>query len=98
MVQNNQKQLFYADFCRLGAIWAPQNGPKKVDKGLHVGGMCGPLYKVKNKPLNKSLGLFLEEKWSKATIKKIFYAVFGHFGPIKVDKGPQVGGMYGPHF
>jgi hypothetical protein len=60
MVQNNQRTLFCADFCHFEAIWAPQNGTKKVfKKGLQVGGMYGPLYKLKNKPLNKSLGPFL---------------------------------------
>jgi hypothetical protein len=60
--------------------------------------------KHKNKPLTKSLGPFLQEKWSKTTRKQVFYAVFGHFGAIgafpngskKVHKGLQVDGMYGP--
>jgi hypothetical protein len=28
-VQNNKKNFFYAVFSYFGAIWAPQNGPKK---------------------------------------------------------------------
>jgi hypothetical protein len=64
--------------------------------------MYGPMYKLKNKPLTKSLGPFFYEKWYKITRKQFFYAVFYHFeaiwvppnGPKKVFKGPQVGYMY----
>jgi hypothetical protein len=57
--KTTRKKFFYADFCHFGFIWAPQNGPKKIYKGLQVGGMYGPLYKLKDRPLNKSLGPFL---------------------------------------
>jgi hypothetical protein len=58
MVQNNQKTGFYAVFGHFGAIWAPPNGSKKVDKGLQVGKMYGSMCKNENKPLTKSLGPF----------------------------------------
>jgi hypothetical protein len=59
MVQNNQKTGFYAVF--FGAIWGflgTPDGLKKVDKGPQVGGIYGPMSKLKNKPLTKSLGPF----------------------------------------
>jgi hypothetical protein len=40
-------------------FWAPPNGPKKVLKGLKVGGMYFPMSKLENKPQTKS---FLQEK------------------------------------
>jgi hypothetical protein len=40
----------------LGAIWAPLYGPKKVPKGMQVGGMHGPMSKLNNKPLTKLSG------------------------------------------
>jgi hypothetical protein len=55
MVQNNQKTVFFMLvfhflFLLFGAIWAPPNVLEKVDKGPQVGGMYGPMSKVKNKP------------------------------------------------
>jgi hypothetical protein len=58
MVRNNPQTSFYAVFSILGAIWVPQNGPKKVLKGLQVGWTYGPMSKLKNKPLTKLLGPF----------------------------------------
>jgi hypothetical protein len=66
--------------------------------------MYDPMSKHKNKPLTKSIGPFLQEKWSKTTRKQVFYAVFGHFkaiwaspnGSKKVHKALQVSGMYIP--
>jgi hypothetical protein len=84
MVQNNQKTVFYAAFVFWGAIWAPQNQPKKVPKGFQLGEMYGLMSKLKNKPLTKAAGAFLYEKWSKSTRKLFIYAVsffpepFGH--------------------
>jgi hypothetical protein len=62
--------------------------------------MYGKMSKQKNKLLAKSLGPFFQEKWYITTRKQVCYAVFHHFGappngPEKIDKGPQVGRMYG---
>jgi hypothetical protein len=68
--------------------------------------MYSSMYKLKNKPLTKSLDPFFWEKWSTTTAKEVFYPVllpfWGHLGtpkwtqkgPKKVLKGPQVGRMY----
>jgi hypothetical protein len=52
MVQNNQKSFFMLFWGILGHF-----GPKKIQKGLQLGGMFGPMSELKNKPLTKSLGL-----------------------------------------
>jgi hypothetical protein len=99
-----QNRFFIPLFYHFGAIWEAPNGPKKVLKGPQVGGMYDPMSKLKNKPLTKSIGPFLQEKWSKTTRKQFFYAVFGHFGAIwaspsgskKVHKALQVDWMYSP--
>jgi hypothetical protein len=44
------------------AIWAPPNEPKKINKGLQVGRMYGPISKLKKKPITKSLGLLYSYK------------------------------------
>jgi hypothetical protein len=67
VVQKNKKIVFYAFFGHLG----PLNGPKKIHKGPQVGGMYGPMSKLKNKPLTKALGPFFQDKWSKSTRKTI---------------------------
>jgi hypothetical protein len=41
------------------ANWGPPNEPKKTNKGLQVGKMYGPMSKLQEKPLNKSLGLLI---------------------------------------
>jgi hypothetical protein len=54
---------------------------------------------IKNKLVTQSLDQLFKESGP----KQVSLAVFGHFeaiwttlnGPQKVDKGPQVGGMYG---
>jgi hypothetical protein len=69
-----------------------------------VAGMYGPMSKLKNKLLTKSLGPFFGEKGSKTTRKLFSYAAFVFFGaiwalpnqPKKVPKGLKVGDMYGP--
>jgi len=66
MVENNQKFFVLMLFL---AIWALSNGPKKVLRGLQVGGMYGPISELENRPLTKSLGPFFQEKWSKTTRK-----------------------------
>jgi hypothetical protein len=105
MVGNHHKQSFHAVFFHVGAIWAPQNGLKKVLKGPHLGGTYGPMCKLKNKPLTKLLGLFFKEKWSETTRKQVFMlGFFLHCGAIlvplngskKVPKGLLVGRTYGP--
>jgi hypothetical protein len=63
-------------FCYFEAIWATPNGPKKVLKGLQVECMYSFMYKLKNKPITKSLSPFFQEKWSKTTTKQFFYPVF----------------------
>jgi hypothetical protein len=82
------------------AIWAPQNGPKKVHIGLQVGGMYGPIFKLKNKPVTKSVGPLFKKKWSKTTRKQVFtlfFVILGNpNGPKKACKGPQLDRMYGP--
>jgi hypothetical protein len=40
-------------------IWAPQNGPKKVRKGLQVEGMYVLMSNLENKPQTKSIDPFL---------------------------------------
>jgi hypothetical protein len=50
-------------WVHLGGAQMLQN----VHNGPHVGGMYGPKYKLRNKPLTKSLGPLFYEKWSKAT-------------------------------
>jgi hypothetical protein len=52
---------------RINSIGAPQNEPKKAHKGPQVGGMYGPKYKARNKPLTKSFCPLFKEKWSKTT-------------------------------
>jgi hypothetical protein len=52
--ETSRKQVYMLFFFHFGAIWAPLNGPKKVLKGLLVGGTYGPISKLKNKPLTKS--------------------------------------------
>jgi hypothetical protein len=57
---------------------------------------------IKNKLVTQSLDQLFKESGPKQT-ETVLLAVFGHFeaiwttlnGPQKVDKGPQVGGMYG---
>jgi hypothetical protein len=57
MVQNNEKIFFYGGFFgHFEAIWAPQNGPKKIHKGLQVSGMYDAMSKLKKKLLTKSIG------------------------------------------
>ena len=57
MVQNNHKKVFFMlFFVNVGPLGHPQMDKKKVDKGLQVGGMYGPMSKLKDKPLTKSLG------------------------------------------
>jgi hypothetical protein len=66
--------------------------------------MYGPMSKLKNKPLTKSLSPFFKNKWSKTTRKHVFHVIFGRFRDIwapsnglnEVDKGPQLSRMYGP--
>jgi hypothetical protein len=58
MVQNNQKTGFMMFLVILGPFRHPQMDLKKVDKGLQMGGMYGPMSKLRNKPLTKSLGPF----------------------------------------
>jgi hypothetical protein len=62
--------------------------------------MYVPMFKLENRPLTISLSPSFKRKWSGATSKKFFYAVFGHLGnpkwTKKVLKGPQVGEMYVP--
>jgi hypothetical protein len=104
IVWNNQKTAFYAGFfsLHLGVIWSPPNGPNKVSKGPQVGGRCGPMSKLENKPLTKLLASFFQEKLSKTTRKQLFMLGFFNFGVIqaspnwnkKLPKGPQVGGTY----
>jgi hypothetical protein len=55
--ETTRKQVFMLGFFSLhfGAILVPLNGSKKVPKHLLVGGMYGPLSKLKNKPLTKLL-------------------------------------------
>jgi hypothetical protein len=53
VVQKNQKIVFFILFL---AICGPQNGPKMLHKGSQMGKMYGPMFKLKNKPLTKSLG------------------------------------------
>jgi hypothetical protein len=81
------------------------NGRKKVLKGPQVGGIYDPMSKHKNKPLTKSLGPFLRDKWSNTTRKQdLYWVFFAHFraiwaspnGSKKVHKGLQINGMYGP--
>jgi hypothetical protein len=40
------------------AIWAHQNGLKKVHKGPQMSGVYDPMSKFENYPLTKSLGPF----------------------------------------
>jgi hypothetical protein len=94
--------FFYDAFVFWGAIWAPPNQPKKVNKGPQVGSLYGPMSKLKNKPLAKPLGPFFQEKWSKTT-RKLFFKLFSFFAiwappnrPKKDHKGLQVGRMNGP--
>jgi hypothetical protein len=95
MVHNNQKLFFMLFLYHVEAIWAPPNGPKKVSKDPHVGGMYGPMCKVKNKPLTKSLRPLFMDKWFETTRKQVFMLFFisfwGHFGtpngPKMVSKG-----------
>jgi hypothetical protein len=50
IVRNNQKTGFYAVFSFiLGPFW-PLNGPKKVFKGMQVGGTYGLMSELKDKP------------------------------------------------
>jgi hypothetical protein len=81
--------FFLCCFSFFGAIWAPPNQPKKVPKGLQVGGMYGRMSKLKNKPLTKALGTFLYKKWSKSTRKLFLYAAFILDTPKWTQKGPQ---------
>jgi hypothetical protein len=82
-------------FIYFGAIWAPSYGIEKVLKGLQVGGMHGPMYKLNNKPLTKLSGQFFWEKLSETTRKQVFMLVFlssfwGHLGTLKwTQKGIQ---------
>jgi hypothetical protein len=45
--------------CNIGA---PPNGIKKAHKDPQVGEIYGPKYKLRNKPLTRSLGPFFQEK------------------------------------
>jgi hypothetical protein len=97
LVWNNQKTGFY-EFFHFKVIWARPNGPKKVPKGLQVGGMYGPMFKLKNKPLIKLLGGMVQNN------QKTGFYVFFHFGavwapptgPKKIPKGLQVDKTCGP--
>ena len=55
MVQNSHKMGVYAVLGHLGT----PNWSQKVHNGPQVGGMYVPMSKLKNKPLNKSIGPFL---------------------------------------
>tara|TARA_B110001454_G_scaffold86672_1_gene83140 strand:- start:497 stop:694 length:198 start_codon:yes stop_codon:yes gene_type:complete len=52
-------------------IWAPQNGPappngpEKVHRGPQVGMMYVPMFKLENRPLTISLGLFYKQPKNK---------------------------------
>jgi hypothetical protein len=52
MVKNSQKMGIYAILGHFGT-------PKLTLKGTQVGGMYVPMFKLDNKPLTKSIGLFL---------------------------------------
>jgi hypothetical protein len=83
-VSNKPENRFFILFSfHLGANWAPLNDPRKVNKGLQVGKMYGPIAKLTNKPITKSLGPFFKEKWSVTTKKQlIILYIFFHFGAI----------------
>ena len=51
--------MLFFSFSHFGAIWAPQNGPKKVLEGQLVGRTYGPMTELKNKPHTKLLGPFV---------------------------------------
>jgi hypothetical protein len=54
MVKNNQK----IGFMLFLAILASPNGPKKILRGLQVGGMYGPMSGLEKRPLTKLLDKF----------------------------------------
>jgi hypothetical protein len=89
MVQNNQTTGFFGCFilsfwCHLGT----PNRPKKEDKSPLVGGMYSPMARLKNKPVIKSVGPLLKEKWSKTTRKQflmVFFTILGPLGHPKMD-------------
>jgi hypothetical protein len=58
MVRKNSNQVCYAVFGHLGAIWTSPSEPQKIQKRPQVDGMYGPMSKLLNKPLTKSLGPF----------------------------------------
>ena len=56
--KTTRKQFFSSDFSFRGHLGTP-NGPKKVPKGMQVGGIYGPMSQLENNPLNKLLGPFI---------------------------------------
>jgi hypothetical protein len=69
-------------FFHFGVIWACSNGPKKVPKGPPMGGMYGPMFRLKNKPLIKLL-----EEMVRNNQKTGFhvFSILGPFGHPQMD-------------
>jgi hypothetical protein len=95
IVQNNQK---IASLCCFGAFGHPLIDPQKVHRGLKVGRMYVPMFRLENRPLTISLDRSLRRNGPEQPQNTFFVLFRGIWvppnEPEKVHTDPLVGGMY----
>ena len=97
---NGLEQPENSSFILFWGSWAPQKDPKTCTRTGKWAEYMSQSLKLEYRPLTKSIGPFLQEKWSKSTRNYFFFMLFWGFwappnGPKKVHKGPRVDRMYG---